>query len=286
MSRTFGSKKIQNKLLRDKSRGILSDKFVHPFTSSLHQDARYSQSLNKKNVKLIIVVLLTFLFFVGIIIRFRISAIDCRFRTGDCSSELKNYINSVKLGNYFFSKARLNTVLSKSSLISNYSIRFKFPDKLVVSVIEKKPFAAIYNDTDKKLGLIDREGTFLSTGTEKTLPRIIIDTPFPNPGELVSEEIKFATILTARTSQIYTITTARLTEELLEIKLGSGQTIYFPVIGDQELLAGSLVAIVTRLNKQGENTIIENDSPIGTQNVCINGCIIDLRFKNPVIRSS
>ena len=37
-----------NKLLRDKSRSIPSDKFVHSFVSSSHQDARYSRSLNKK----------------------------------------------------------------------------------------------------------------------------------------------------------------------------------------------------------------------------------------------
>jgi len=62
--------------------------------------------------------------------------------------------------------------------------------------------------------------------------------------------------------------------EKLVIEVDGGPTVIFPVEGDRDLLLGSFVLITNELKKSGSETSFPD----------VSKKVVDLRFKNPVIK--
>lgn len=215
-----------------------------------------------------------------LVFAFHITSIECLGKDISCSKETTDLLKTVELSNYLSTKTHLKKVLSESPYINSYYIRLKFPSTLLVFVVEKAPFGFLVRNGEYYA--IDSNGIVLGKKTEAKGFPLEIEEDISNSGTVLSKEKVFALESIKRLSQICKLTKAVLKKEYLEVTIKENRVFYLPLLGDQELLTGAVISIDNRLNKTQENTIIVNDTKL----LCENGCIIDLRFKNPVIRAS
>ena len=75
----------------------------------------------------------------------------------------------------------------------------------------------------------------------------------------------------------YQVQDGEIIDSNLVVEVTGGRSVIFPLQGDKEVLMGSLNLILSRLNSEDEKSRIE-----GAENVEI----IDLRFKNPVLKQA
>jgi hypothetical protein len=73
----------------------------------------------------------------------------------------------------------------------------------------------------------------------------------------------------------YQVREGIIEDESLVIELSQGPRVIFPLEGEKEVLLGSLRLVLSKLNNDAQDSKIENVS---------GASIIDLRFKNPVIK--
>ena len=162
-------------------------------------------------------------------------------------------------------------ILEDKIYIKNYSIYYFFPDKLEVNTIIRKPKYSIYNGENYLM--IDSDGTVISLKESTSLPNVKIPEKFLNVGDSVSDEELFSLNLVFDIQKLYNLKDALVDESKLTIKLESGYSVFLPLQGDREVLIGSLILIIDSLkdsdfmSKYGKNVQI-----------------IDLRFKNPVLK--
>jgi cell division septal protein FtsQ len=204
-----------------------------------------------------------------------IKKISCQSQFGPCNPQMQEALKKAENSDLTFSKKVVNQVLSASVLVKDYSIQFKLPDTLSVNLIERKPKFALTNETQSKFALIDKEAEVLSLTDSSNLPRLITHEELPKIEEKVAEETLFALETVASVSSYYSISSALLEKESLVIELNDAPSLIFPLAGDKEILLGAANLILTQLKSEGENSKIGNVQDVG---------VIDLRFKNPVIR--
>jgi hypothetical protein len=101
-------------------------------------------------------------------------------------------------------------------------------------------------------------------------------------GERVDDETFFALELLNDMFTYYQIREGKKDSESLLIELKSGQNVIFPLEGDRKVIIASLGIILNKLNSEDNGTRIGSDD-VGLED-CQRGCLIDLRFKNPVIK--
>lgn len=224
-------------------------------------------------IKIIITILISIFLLVLFFLyrQIKISSIICSNQFGSCNTTLNSELSALLGKDIFQAKNDLEKILQNKVYIKNYSIYYKFPDKLEVNIIVRKPKYSIFNNENYLL--IDDEGTVLSLSDSTVLPTIINAERFLNVGENISPKELFSLKIVYDVQSIYKIKRAVFKQNELEIELADSYKVIFPVEGDREVLVGSLVLILDSLK----------DSEFRSENM-INVQIIDLRFKNPVLK--
>lgn len=205
-----------------------------------------------------------------------INKVTCVSQFGPCNQNIEEVIGKAEKKKLIEATGELKSQLSTSSLVSDYSIQFKFPDKLEVRILERKPSYVLLSSRIDTVALIDSEGqvTAITKDSSLRLPSVTIDGPLPNVGNLVEEKVLFALSIVYGISSVHPPRTGLIEDDKLLIEFTPSLTVIFPLEGDKEVLIGSLEAILSRLNADSEGFRID-ETPIS---------VIDLRFKNPVLR--
>lgn len=221
-----------------------------------------------KKYLVVVVLLLIFAILVFTPRLIPINSITCRSQYGPCDSKLVDQFNSFEGKKYFYARKEISKLLSSSKYISEYSIKFNLPDKLNIDLIEKKPSIA-FPSSSGKFFLINQFGEVVDEVDETLLPKIYSQNQDPwdfKRGEEVNEELKFAIKIMQKMFYVYNVSDAYVKGDSISFTLSDGRKIIFPLKGDIDVLFGSLQVILSRLQVE------------------TNYSIIDLRFKNPVLR--
>lgn len=202
-----------------------------------------------------------------------VRSVDCKSQFGTCSEQIFTSFSGTSDLSLRQSKKKLNEALGNNILVSDYRISFKFPDKIEVVVVEKRPRFALLNKTNNNFALVDYDGKILSIKDESNLPTVESEGKLGNVGEMVSSQQLFSLKLAYDINYVYKVKRIVLDTDHLIVELDSLPEIIFPLEGDRKLLVGKLNFILTSL---------KNDQTSGLAASQIKQ--IDLRFKNPVIR--
>ena len=217
---------------------------------------------------LIVLVSIIFIFLPRFIF---IEKIYCKTQYGPCRQSLNEKLDLWNGKNLSEVKKGVSDYLSKDLLVSKYSIRFMFPNMIVVNLIEKAPRYALTNVGRNDYFLVDKNGYIVEVSSFTNLPVLIVDN-LPKVGEVVEENILFALNIISDIYSLYQISYGEIKNNDLYIKMPGEILAIFPLRGDRKVLVGSLQMIFYKLNTSREEFKIENIKEI------------DLRFKNPIIR--
>lgn len=220
-----------------------------------------------KWVVIIFVVLFALIFGPRLI---KINSIDCQSQFGPCSKVIDSQLTKIEGQSYLSAYKNITNFFKENILVSDYSIKFNLPSKLIVHIVERKPIVSLVKRSDEqKFYFIDSDGIILFTQENSQLPKVILpeDTNL-EIGKKVDPGLLFASKILQGCFITFGSRLAIVTPELIEVDLPDSIRVRFPLTGDTNLLLGSLNSILSRLNMS------ETDSKIK---------LIDLRFKNPVI---
>lgn len=220
-------------------------------------------------VALLLIVIIILVFAIPRLIPVR--TIICETDKERCSSNLEAKILSVSATNLSQSKGNLHRVLREQISVENYSIRFQLPSTLVVYVIEREPIVAIAREgATSDFALVDSEGVIVGIWPTTDLPIMIVgkDSQYQTGQKLPSDLLQ-AVVITEQSFKKFNSRLSTLKTDVLEVELPSGIRVVFPLSGDLDLLFGSLSLILSRVN---------------SDTIKLLPSIIDLRYKNPVIK--
>lgn len=206
-----------------------------------------------------------------------IKEVVCQSQFGPCNASILGTIEKIgdQEKSYYDAKREIQGILSNNILISDYSFHFQFPAKIEINVIERKPRYALKAKGTDSYALVDEEGYIIYFQDLTGLPYLIVNDSPPNVGEAISGETFFALEVLYGVFSAYQVREGKIEDESLVIELSQGPKVIFPLEGEKEVLLGSLRLVLSKLNNESEDSKIENVS--GAR-------IIDLRFKNPVIK--
>jgi hypothetical protein len=229
-----------------------------------------------KYLKFVFPILFIFLLIGLIIFLPRIIVIKhilCQSQYGNCFASLEEKIKKVEGKNLKEAKKEVEDILKSDLSLSDYSVQFKIPDTLKISLLEDKPAFALKSISKNVFGLVNKEGFVLKIEEANTLPYIEVEDSFPDVGEKVSDKELLALKIVSGVFAIDQTDKGKIQNESLLVELKNGIKVIFPLEGDKDVLLGALRVILNRLNED------EKESKI-------NKVVyeIDLRFKNPVLR--
>ena len=203
-----------------------------------------------------------------------ITKISCNSQFGPCNKEISSQLDLLPKGKLAIVRDEIQKTLANNVLVKEYLIQFRFPNEIKVDLLEKKPKYAL-KDKNNNILLIDEGGFAITQSSISSLPTIELDSELPKVGETVNEKFLFAAEIIYDMFSLYGAESGKIIADSLEMRGASGVKIRFPLEGDRQVLVGSLVLILSRLNTPDEVTRIEGIHEVSE---------IDLRYKNPVLR--
>lgn len=207
----------------------------------------------------------------------KINQVKCESQFGPCSSAILGDLEKAQGSNYLESKKQIGSIFSNDILVSEFSLRFIFPSTFVVNVVEKKPIVALVGQSDQqKFYYIDKDGVVLSEQKSTVLPRIVINGDLAvKVGDRVDSKVSFASEILQGSFILFGSKLAFLNSDSVDVDLPNTIKVVFPISGEVDTLLGSLNLILSQLNsKLVDSTIVGQGLPK----------VVDLRYKNPVLR--
>lgn len=201
----------------------------------------------------------------------KINKIDCISQYGPCSQTQENNLGQAEGRGLSEAKRKVGEVASKDPKVTSYSIQYKFPDILKVTIILRKPNFAL-KGSDTKVSLVDKEGVVLGWTERSELPLVVTNHTTVGLGEKIDNKDIFASRILSGMFFLFGTKLGTIKDSYLEIEVPNGPKVIFPLEGDERVLLGAANLILSRLNKGGEEPRIENVKEI------------DLRFKNPILK--
>lgn len=156
----------------------------------------------------------------------------------------------------------INNEFKNDKSILAYSLNLTLPYNLKIYVIQRDPVVA-FKLTNGNYALVDQAGNVKEEAQNTDLPKITNSSPLTN------DQIIFISGLMNALHTFYNINEGKITPDGLEIDNLRGKIVIFPLLGDRDVLLGSLNLILSRLPTVKEASTIRT---------------LDLRFKNPVLR--
>ena len=212
------------------------------------------------------------IFFAGIVlcIPFLVKVqIDCKSQYTVCPQPILDILTSFNGKKLAVAKKGIAKNLKSNYMVSDYSLQFKFPNRLHVEILTKKAIAAVRNSRTKEMVLVNSQGDVVSKAGETALPVVTTNELLPLVGQKVGETDLFAVNLAKGIFQMYQIRDSFIEEESLVVELPGQIRVLFPLAGDSQVLLGSLRLIYSKIQEDGNLAGY-------TQ--------IDLRFANPILK--
>jgi hypothetical protein len=194
----------------------------------------------------------------------KIGEVGCESQYGPCSAEVRKLADEASGKNMFAARKRIDEKLGKSSLVIEYTLEFRLPFGLKVEVVENKGEAVVVDATSGDARIIDREGRTVKEAEGSSLPRLV-----KKDAGVTAEQEAFAGEILNTLMRWKGTKTGEIENEGFRVKTDGGYTFVFPLEGDVDILLGSMNLILSWLNTNGGDTRIT---------------LVDLRYKNPVIR--
>ena len=219
-----------------------------------------------KYIRFGIYILLTFFLFFPFLILpkiIKVRVVECYNQYGLCSNEFLTKVNPVLNESIDTVKKKVAEEFENTKLIEDYSFRFKLPATLRIDLILKKPKYALYNKNTNEIVVLDDKGVVLEKVEKTNLPYVVTTDNLPGIGEVVESKKTFALELLYGIYYLYQVKSGEIVDDSLEVKIPEAGKIIFPLMGERDILLGSMKLILSRAGKFKE---------------------IDLRYKNPVIR--
>lgn len=204
-----------------------------------------------------------------------IKSITCQSQYGPCSDSINYAFDKAEGGNYILSKKTVTEILKNDLGVDQYNIQLQFPANFKVNVIERKSVFGLKKKSNDLIFLVDSDGKVLTSQDQTNLPLLYVNNISFNVGDIVDEKVLFALKMLYDMHQYFDVKEGVLEDYDLLIKIGDGPSVILPLEGDRKVLIGSLRLIIAKLEGNDENFSIEKAR---------DKVIIDLRFKNPVIR--
>lgn len=198
---------------------------------------------------------------------FRISTVEC-VSEKPCSQEILKLLDAGKGKNYLQAKKDLGYVLSRQPKIKTYKLKYKLPSMLFVEVAERTGVVALKFAEDRYL-VFDRDGSLLGEQAATELPFATV------LGLASQKEMLFGVKLLNELATYYGIHEAKIDNHGLYVVLQGKGEISFPLVGDIDVVLGSLEVVLLQLNQTSQNHTIISEAG--------NDIRIDLRYKNPVV---
>lgn len=193
----------------------------------------------------------------------KIQRVKCYSQYGICEEEIFLLFGNLSGQSLRDAKINIKEKLKQNLLVEKFALTFRLPGTLRVDVILKKAKFALVKKDSPGAVLLDKDGNVLQKSAKTNLPQVMTTGSLPAVGEKVAPEKLFALNLVYSLNFYYQVNSGEITKEGLVVKLSQGSEVIFPLAGDKEILLASLKLILSR--------------PEGAK-------LIDLRFKNPIIK--
>lgn len=231
----------------------------------------------KKFRRLALLIGIVFLLLIFYIIprKIQIKQIVCESQLGTCSERIQSILATHIGENIHEVKKSIQNDLSLTTKDDTIVV-YRYPSTLFVSIYETQPEFALKQKEGDSFRLVDNQGYVVSEAQETILPFAIINSDLPQVGTKLDDSQIFALTLLKDLSKSYQLSEGSLSEEGLLVTLPTKVSILFPLEGDRDVILGSFILVINQLNSVKEGSTMEK--------VNLTGKIIDLRFKNPVIR--
>ncbi|MBI2590607.1 MAG: hypothetical protein HYW33_01870 [Candidatus Blackburnbacteria bacterium] len=235
---------------------------------------------NKKRFVLALSFFVCFLFFVSFLARFplanfvTVDNIVCKTQYGPCDQQdLELASRFIGKNLFLVTSAEVGEMLSGSFKNNKVFVSKYFPDTLSLVIEKRKGFVAVSKpDVGSGFFLVSSDGTALSYEESSALPKLVLseEVAMPVVGGKVDQDLINAgkTLSLLRLGQ--NVSTADFSKEGLAVSINwdsSSISVTFPANGDPELLTGALQLILSQAKMDGKIPKV-----------------IDLRYKNPVLR--
>jgi len=194
--------------------------------------------------------------------------IKCQSQYGECSPEVLKDLAPFNGKNLTSARKGITKSLNNNYLVSSFSLQFKLPNVISVQILAKKPVFALFNRELNLAVLIDAQGETLSTATETSLPRVVINQGLPKPGGMIGPNYLSALKLIGGVFEMYQVDTGQIQNNSLTVDLPGNIRVIFPLEGDTDALLGALKLIYAKTQGDWLGKFSQ----------------IDLRYKNPVLR--
>lgn len=213
----------------------------------------------------IYILLVFFLFFPLLVFPriIKVRVVECYNQYGLCSNELLVKVNAISGDSINIAERKITEEFKNTKLIDSYSFRFKLPSTLRIDLILKKPKYALVEKNTNQAVILDGNGLVLEKVEKTNLPYVVISDSLPNIGETVESKKTFALELVYGIYYLYQVKSGEIVNDSLEVNISDAGKVIFPLMGERDILLGSMKLILSRAGKFKE---------------------IDLRYKNPVIR--
>lgn len=204
--------------------------------------------------------------------RVKVGRVTCQSQLGECGEEVRKSLGKIVGQPLFVAKNTSIETLRVSPYVNDYSVSFKLPRTLFITVLERQAVWALVTQGYSAHALIDANGRVISYRESAGLPSITIDKPLSGVGEVISKEYLNGLTLFAKTAMVNEVKKAVITGDSLSLELATGQTVIYSLSEESDVQAGALVLLLARLNSVSAEFTIDNVKTI------------DLRFANPVLK--
>lgn len=216
-----------------------------------------------------------------------INTIICSNQYGDCSENIKKELETIKGESWHSTNDRILDTVQNTFRINEINTQYVFPNTLKVNIIEARYKFIVENNDGERSAIVDQNGNVLTDAKNSNLPVLKI-ADVNDFGNKVDEDIFFAGNLLFDLYYSKNVESAILENDGIYLNVDGKYNVIFPVMGDRELLIGSLNAIIFRLNTASLDSTIDKEDNCEKGcyvfNECKDICTVDLRFNNPVIR--
>lgn len=203
-----------------------------------------------------------------------IGHISCTSQFGYCNNAIVEEIKRNEGAKYSNAKVNISRLLKSNIRLKSYSIQYKIPNYLEISIIERKPTSALLAG-DNLYYLIDSDGYVMESVVQTSLPYIQDASQTPSIGSKIGDNVIFSTNILNYLLALYSVNKGSLYADRIEFIVPNGPVVIFPLNGDKEVLVGSLRLILENISQKTKDFNLEK---------AYNQITIDLRYKNPVLR--
>lgn len=215
----------------------------------------------------------------------KIAEINCLESGNKCSDDLEQNLQRYANKSYSFAKKGLINYLKDDVSVTSYLVKYQFPNILRVEIARNESHFLLFNDKNQ-FAQTDIDGKVLSDKQKEGIMKVETNIDLPKKNNYLEQKYIHALALLNRLSSYYADLSPHLMQDYLVIKIDK-YTFLLPLEGDEEIISGKVMLTHSQLNTLGkESTIDKTKEAKKLDEICKNGCIVDLRFKNPVIKSN